>query len=123
MAAYLGGLRPLVALEDQALAAVAAHTGDRYDSDEALLEALREEAIPKYRQFVDGLGKLPPPPGSRAAAHEKLKVLAAAELAALEALADAIERGDGTKVIKINAEQRRLAEELDAVVAAWNATP
>lgn len=121
--AYLDALAPLARLEDDALAAVAAHTGVRYDSDKALVDALRTTAIPKYREFVAGLDTLPAPPASRQALHDRLKVLAAAELKALERLADAIDKGDGAAVIEVNAEQRRLADELDAVVREWRGGP
>jgi hypothetical protein len=113
----------LAKLEDEALGAVAAQSGSQYQSDAQLAAALRDVAIPKYRDFVAGLAKLPPPPGERAKLHQRLQVLAAAELHALEALLDAVGRGDGNKVLEVNAEQRRLVAELDAVVAAWNGGP
>jgi hypothetical protein len=123
LAAYRTGLAPLEKLETEALAAVAAHTGDAYTSDEDLLKALKDIAIPRYKDFVTGLEHLAPPPGMRADLHAKLLVLVHSELEALEKLAAALEHGDGNAVLAVNREQRRLADEIDALMTQAGAPP
>jgi hypothetical protein len=119
MQPYVDAIVPLIKLEREAFAAIADHTGEKYTDDDALLAALRAIAIPKYREFVDGLKGLPHPPGAKAGLHDRLVVLASAELVALEGLARALEKGDGNAVLEFNREQRRVTEAMDEVIGAW----
>jgi hypothetical protein len=119
---YHGGLAALAKLEGEALDSLAAHMGDHYTSDEDLVAALQKTAIPRYTDFVAGLTKLVPPP-DKAALHQKLLTLAQGELAALQKLADAVAHGDGNTVLEVNREQRRLGDEIDALLASWTGVP
>jgi hypothetical protein len=116
---YRGGLAALAKLESESLDALAAHMGDHYTSDDDLVAALQKTTIPKYSEFVAGLTKLTPPP-DKAALHQKLLTLAQGELAALQKLADAIAHGDGNTVLEVNREQRRIGDEIDALLASWS---
>jgi hypothetical protein len=116
---YLRGLAQLEPLEREALEAVGQQTGAHYTTDEALLAALRQTAIPRYREYLEGLKKLPTPGGEKTPLHQKLVVLAGAELAALEALVVAVEKGDGFAVLEVNREQRRIAEEMERLAAEF----
>jgi hypothetical protein len=116
---YQAGLAPLAKLEGEALEAVAAHMGDKYTSDEDLVAALKNTALPRYRDFVAGLEKLSPPP-AKAELHKRLLTLAHAELTALEHLADGVARGDGNTVLEVNREQQRLTGEIDGLLASWS---
>ncbi len=121
--AYQAALAPLARIEGEALDAVSAHMGDKFTSDEDLVAALEQKAIPRYREFVAGLEKLSEPVGPRGELHKRLIVLAHAELNALERLAAGVKAGDGNVVLEVNREQRRLAEEIDGLLASWAGAP
>jgi hypothetical protein len=118
--AYKKQLGPLVDGEAAALGAVAAHTGASYTDDAALLAALRDTALPRYRAFADGLAKIEPPPET-AKLHERLLAAAKAELSILERTEQALARGDGTAVLLVNMDQRKVRAELDGVLADYDA--
>jgi hypothetical protein len=115
--AYRHQLAALAPSETAALAALAAHTGAKYTDDAALLEALRSTALPRYREFVTGLERLQPQEAARPL-HERLLAAARAELGLLEKLEAAVTRADGTAVLMLNQEQRRLRAELDGLAAS-----
>ena len=93
-----------------------AQTGGGYKDDATLLAALKDTALPRYREFVAGLRALPPPDGELGELHARLTRLADEELALLERLARAIERGDGTSVLYVNREHARVRAEMEALV-------
>jgi hypothetical protein len=113
---YQQALRRLGTEEGAALAAVAGQTGEKYTGDDALLAALRQTALPKYRAFVKGLEAVTPGEPQLVAYHERLRKLATEELSVLEALEKAVDGGDGVGVLLLNQRQRRLQGEMDALV-------
>ena len=116
LAQYLRRMAELAPKETAALEAVMATTGEKYKDDPTLLAALKDTALPRYREFVEGLRALPPPPGKLTEFHARLIALAEKELALLERLAGAIERGDGTTVLYVNRDHARVREEMEALV-------
>jgi hypothetical protein len=116
LAQYLARLGELSPKEAGAIEAVMAQTGGGYKDDATLLAALKDTALPRYREFVAGLHALPAPGGELGAFHARLAKLADEELALLERLARAIERGDGTQVLFINREHARVRGEMEALV-------
>jgi hypothetical protein len=121
--AYRASLAELIPIETAALDAVAAHTGANYTDDAALLSALRDVAIPKYKEFEAGLAKITPGTPQLTAVHGRLTALAAREREALEQLSAAIGRGDGQAVMLVNEQQRTLRHELDDLVAELEKLP
>jgi hypothetical protein len=113
---YRAQLAPLAAIEKDALDAVTAHTGTRYTDDETLIAALKTTAIPKYRDYVAGLEKVKVDGEPIAAFHSRLIALAKKELAVLERLAGALERGDGSSVLFANQEHRTLAKDRETLL-------
>jgi hypothetical protein len=118
LVAYRAQIAPFAPAEQAALDAIAAHTGDKYTTDGALLAALRDTALPRYREYVAGLAKVAPQEAKLRAFHEQLRALADRELAALERLERAVARGDGTSVLLVNQEHRRLREERTRLLTA-----
>lgn len=116
---YRAKLAPLAPLETEALEALAACTGPRYVDDATLLRALNDRAIPRYREYVKALEGVDA--GDAAAMHERLVGLARRELAVLEKLARAVERGDGTAVLYCNREHRLLRAEVEAMLQTADA--
>lgn len=61
LAVYLNqGVMNLAELEQKSLERYAAVTGDNYTSDESVYHALRDQVIPLYRRFLEGLRALRP---------------------------------------------------------------
>lgn len=116
---YRKAVVALEPLETAALAAVASRTGDKYTDDAALLQALRDVALPRYREFVAALDGIAPAEPALQRFHARLRSLAAEELSVLERLAGAVERGDGTAVLLLNQEQRRVQAELEALITEF----
>lgn len=116
LAQYLRGIAELSPKESAAIEAVMAQTGGGYKDDATLLAALQGTALPRYREFVAGLRALAPPDGKLRDFHARLVKLADEELALLERLARAIERGDGTAILFINREHARVREEMEQLV-------
>ena len=117
---YQHELRRLGAAETAALAAVAGATGTAYTDDARLLAALRGTALPRYREFVDGLAAIHPAGADLAAFHDRLLGLSRRELDALTRLEAAVARGDGTAVLLINQEQLRVRAEMTDLGQAFD---
>ena len=61
LAVYLNqGVMNLAELEQKSLERYASVTGDNYTSDEAVYHALKDQVIPLYRRFLEGLRALRP---------------------------------------------------------------
>lgn len=116
---YRAKLAPLAPLESEALDALASCTGPRYVDDATILRALHDRAIPRYREYLKGLKQIDA--GDAEAIHKRLIGVAERELAVLERLARALERGDGTAVLYANREHRELRAEADAILSAVEA--
>jgi hypothetical protein len=112
---YRRDLAPLADKERSALAAVAERTGAGYTDDAALLAALRDVALPRYREYVAGLDAVQPPKDAEQI-HARMRELAARELAVLERIERALERRDGTAILAANREHRELRGEIDALL-------
>ncbi len=118
LAAYRAQLAPLAPAEQSAIEAIAAHTGENYTTDAALHAAIRDAALPRYREYVAGLAKIEPQEPKLRAFHAQLRALADRELAALERLERGIARGDGSMVLMVNQEHRRLRDERSRLLTA-----
>ena len=105
---YREALSALRATETDAIGAIAARTGDRYVGDSSLLGALRDVALPRYREYVAGLRKIPASTPELGAFHARLVELAERQLATLERFEGAITRGDGTAVLLVNQEHLKI---------------
>lgn len=119
LGAYRGALARLAPAETVALEALAATTGERYTDDEALLQALRGTSLPRYREFVAGLERVAAPTPELRDFHARLVEAAREQLGVLERLEAAVARGDGTAVLFVNQEQRRVRARLDALAAEF----
>jgi len=61
LAVYLNqGVMNLAELEQKSLERYAAVTGDNYTSDESVYHALKDQVIPLYRRFLEGLRAIRP---------------------------------------------------------------
>jgi hypothetical protein len=116
LATYIDRVAALAPKETAALEAVIAHSGTKYTDDQALLAAVRDTAVPRYREFVAALAAVTPPAGRVRELHARLQKLAADELALLERLQAALEHGDGTAVLFINRAHARAREEMDLLL-------
>jgi hypothetical protein len=122
LAQYQKDLKPLVQLESDALSAVIQQTGAGYKDEASMLAAL-DNAIPRYKQFVDGLAAIHPQGDALSALHVRFQKAAGDELALLGRLEGAIQRGDGTAILLANQDQKKLRTEMDAIVADFQALP
>jgi hypothetical protein len=58
---YIESFSPeLLQIEQDVMNTYASYTGDNFKSDQELFQALRDEIIPDYRNFVDGIEKISP---------------------------------------------------------------